>query len=815
MQGADPAASEGHLARMGDVIVRQRITELFALDRPLTVVRGPSGSGKTVAVLQWAHQLADDGITVRLFDGQCSTVDDLQVALDRLKGDDAAARVVIVLDHVESWDDWPEAEIVRALRHHPELTMVVCSRKHLPWFTAAELELDVARIGMAELRLTVDEVTAIADRAGLDLSRGAAAAIHTSIAGMPALARIGLVTGSAGGTPTWWSEGRVRRFVARHLMSEVVDPAERVDLRRAAFIEHLSADSLGAADPGGSPHRMLASLESIGVIDQWVDGREPIYWMSALIRETLKHDLDRVDVGDLDVLHDAVMATLRELGLPHRALAQAVAGERWSSVEAILDASGWTLLTSHESSLRAALRELPEHMRSGSAIARALDDAIAHRPPRDRDEHTGAWTHPPSDVEARLHLETIGVVAGRRAGMAREIFASSSSAVELAAQALDASGPEHLAAAQLELELGITAYAAGDVVAAERRLRRVLRSSAGAHAVGVRHEAASILALVSTVVGDLGAADRWREESHELRTSTAAFRFPTVTMDLVDTLMSLESAALPVRQAGRDDYSEAPEVIRTWATYAETRQALAWGGRLQALHRLRASRLVDPARLPETAGLLNVFEADLLLSLGRGTEASRLLETVPTGNLFGAVSRARLAHLTGQHDRTIDILASLTGGVHPFERLRVEAQLLAALSYERIGEAEVSGALLRRAVDVSASLGLVSPFSTVPEEFLRSHEDRVPSLREMLGDLRALGIRHPYPDSIGLVRLTPREREVLVALAHGSSVDEIASRLFVSRNTVKTQARGLYRKLEVSSRSEAVAAGHVLGLLHD
>jgi hypothetical protein len=42
---------------------------------------------------------------------------------------------------------------------------------------------------------------------------------------------------------------------------------------------------------------------------------------------------------------------------------------------------------------------------------------------------------------------------------------------------------------------------------------------------------------------------------------------------------------------------------------------------------------------------------------------------------------------------------------------------------------------------------------------------------------------------------------------------EIAERLFVSRNTVKTQAISVYRKLGVSSRSEAIARAADLGLV--
>jgi LuxR family maltose regulon positive regulatory protein len=45
------------------------------------------------------------------------------------------------------------------------------------------------------------------------------------------------------------------------------------------------------------------------------------------------------------------------------------------------------------------------------------------------------------------------------------------------------------------------------------------------------------------------------------------------------------------------------------------------------------------------------------------------------------------------------------------------------------------------------------------------------------------------------------------------SFREIGSRLFVSPNTVKTQAQAVYRKLDASSRSEAVTRAGELGLL--
>lgn len=62
-------------------------------------------------------------------------------------------------------------------------------------------------------------------------------------------------------------------------------------------------------------------------------------------------------------------------------------------------------------------------------------------------------------------------------------------------------------------------------------------------------------------------------------------------------------------------------------------------------------------------------------------------------------------------------------------------------------------------------------------------------------------------------QLTSAECRVLVTLTTAATTAEMAQLLGVSVNTVKTQLRGLYRKLDVSSRTEAVAVAERHGLL--
>ena len=60
--------------------------------------------------------------------------------------------------------------------------------------------------------------------------------------------------------------------------------------------------------------------------------------------------------------------------------------------------------------------------------------------------------------------------------------------------------------------------------------------------------------------------------------------------------------------------------------------------------------------------------------------------------------------------------------------------------------------------------------------------------------------------------LTQRESEVLGLLAQGKTYDEIADSLFISRSTVETHVRAIYRKLGVRNRTEAARIAHEHGL---
>jgi DNA-binding CsgD family transcriptional regulator len=61
--------------------------------------------------------------------------------------------------------------------------------------------------------------------------------------------------------------------------------------------------------------------------------------------------------------------------------------------------------------------------------------------------------------------------------------------------------------------------------------------------------------------------------------------------------------------------------------------------------------------------------------------------------------------------------------------------------------------------------------------------------------------------------ITPRELDILEAMAAGLSNREIAERLFVSENTVKTHAGRLFDKLAAKRRTQAVQLAKEAGLI--
>jgi LuxR family maltose regulon positive regulatory protein len=126
----------------------------------------------------------------------------------------------------------------------------------------------------------------------------------------------------------------------------------------------------------------------------------------------------------------------------------------------------------------------------------------------------------------------------------------------------------------------------------------------------------------------------------------------------------------------------------------------------------------------------------------------------------------------------------------------MSTQALLEMGRTYLGLADPSGArsVLRQASDILARRPLLGRLG--PE---------LQALREQLDANASV--------AVGASSLTAAELRLVPLLATHLSLREIGDQLYVSRNTVSTQTTSVYRKLGVSSRSEAIASLRKLGLL--
>ncbi len=98
------------------------------------------------------------------------------------------------------------------------------------------------------------------------------------------------------------------------------------------------------------------------------------------------------------------------------------------------------------------------------------------------------------------------------------------------------------------------------------------------------------------------------------------------------------------------------------------------------------------------------------------------------------------------------------------------------------------------------------------DELLRRRPD-LGNLADEAEALRARLLQERGSSVLGASALTGAELRLLPMLSTHLSFPEIAEEMFLSRNTIKSEANSLYRKLGASTRSQAVTRSRELGLL--
>ena len=203
--------------------------------------------------------------------------------------------------------------------------------------------------------------------------------------------------------------------------------------------------------------------------------------------------------------------------------------------------------------------------------------------------------------------------------------------------------------------------------------------------------------------------------------------------------------------------------------------------------------------------LLAAVEADRVRA---GALLDAAVAAIRRGNLdtyaTAALTLATAARFELLHGQSPEAFASLASARALLPRLGRGLPWLAVQTRLELAEAEVT---LRDAPAAVTLLGDVDDLLAACPDLgvLRGRRDLLAAAIEAVPagvDGRSVG-------------LTAAELRLVPMLATHLSFREIGARFFLSRNTVKTQAISVYRKLGASSRGEAVVRAHSLGLIEE
>jgi LuxR family maltose regulon positive regulatory protein len=191
----------------------------------------------------------------------------------------------------------------------------------------------------------------------------------------------------------------------------------------------------------------------------------------------------------------------------------------------------------------------------------------------------------------------------------------------------------------------------------------------------------------------------------------------------------------------------------------------------------------------------------------------------------GRNTRARLLIAQAKPDQAIARLTSLRLATADTGRTGhlIETLALLALAYQAQGDGEHSLALLQQALALAEPEGYQRLFldeGTSMAALLRQAarhgiaSEYIDKLLAAFAEGESMAQRKPQlPPSLLIEPLSERELEILRLMAEGMSNQEIAQKIIVTVGTVKWHLNNIYGKLDVRSRTQALARAREFGLL--
>jgi LuxR family maltose regulon positive regulatory protein len=206
-----------------------------------------------------------------------------------------------------------------------------------------------------------------------------------------------------------------------------------------------------------------------------------------------------------------------------------------------------------------------------------------------------------------------------------------------------------------------------------------------------------------------------------------------------------------------------------------------------------------------------VTEAQIRLFVGDTVRAKQVISSLPP-----SAEASVLAIRLGQLRRPGSGLARLTELTAHDRRTELSRQVLMAEALMPVSRRQVEAILLDVA-ETAQSEGLLMVLLGTSQELLAVGEE-VAVRRGQDGLLQLVTLATPKAGDAAVgprVVLSQGEVQILALLPGRDSNRQLAERLSISINTVKTRLRRLYAKLNVNSRDEAIRVARARGLLEE
>jgi LuxR family maltose regulon positive regulatory protein len=632
------------------------------------------------------------------------------------------------------------------------------------------------------------------------------------------------------------------KSIADYLTGEVLDrqPEElRSFLLRTCIVDELNGDLADALTGGRGGESTLARLERANGFVTTVGWRRSSYRYHQLFAELLRYQLRCQEPDQVDTLHKRAAGWYARHGLAVHAIQQALMARDWRYAADLMAKHGPSIILRGDA---ATLHELvgrlpvdlvqadPELVLLGAADRVVLGDPDAAAAYLEAASQGAKLLSEERRGRFALLLATVRTALAWQVGDLDRVVVAGEEALALQSRVGTDGGADDVLAITRSA-VGAATLWAGHLDGAELQLREGLAVAVRAGLPSQQFACQSQLALVHAMRAELDEAARCATNAREI----AAEQSPS----------SMQAAAGHLALAWvsyyRDDLSEASrhadqaaaasgagwQPMLLGVAILRARLQRARGDMAGALDKVAAVRRDLGSWRPPRAlwRWLLLTEAELRSAAGQPQSVSAIRQSLDdSGPSSGgeAVLLARLQLTAGDPAGAAATLASCLDGTAPagFLMVPAEAWLLDAIARDALADHDRAAASLERALGLAEQGGFRRSFldaGAPARSMLARYRQRVPTswsyLDQLLQASAEAAQQVAVPEPRLIEHLTEREHTVLRYLPSLMTYEEIAADLYVSLNTVKTHAYGIFRKLGVTGRRQAVRSARELHLL--